>query len=171
MEQTYRAVARNSFGIELKNTLGTTINRQVNNMGIDEVIDTIDAQEDHLLKPGTSTSNPTFTVFENGERVEFEITEELFDALKPAGKILGHRFENSDKKVVRGVGKALEARRNLLTNWNPVFAWYRNPIKDIQDVWINSQHPIRTYASMPRAIYELFTDGKFGIFRTIGANQ
>lgn len=161
MEQTYRAIARNSFGIELMNTLDSTINRQVNNMGVDEAIDTIEAQEDHLLKPGTKNSNPTFTVFENGERVEFEITEELFDSLKPAGKILGHRFESSDKKVVRGVGKALEARRNLLTNWNPVFAWYRNPIKDIQDVAVNSQHPIKTYLNMPLAIYDLGRKGKW----------
>lgn len=161
IEQTYRAVARNSFGIELKNTLGTTINSQPNAVDVDGVIDTLEDQDSKLLKPGTLNSNPTFTVFENGERVEFEITEELFDSLKPAGKILGHRFESSDKKIVRGVGKALEARRNLLTNWNPVFAWYRNPIKDIQDVAVNSQHPIQTYVSMPKAIVELARNGKW----------
>ena len=161
IEQTYRAIARNSFGIELKNTLGTTINSQPNVVDVDDVIDTLEDQDSKLLKPGTLNSSPTFTVFENGERVEFEITEELFDSLKPAGKILGHRFESSDKAAVRGIGKALEARRNLLTNWNPVFAWYRNPVKDIQDVAVNSQHPIRTYLSMPKAIVELARNGEW----------
>ena len=152
-EQTYRAIARNSFGIELKNTLGSTINSQKNTTGVDEAVDTLIAQEDHLLKPGTMTSNPTFTVFENGEKVEFEITEDMFDALKPAGKVLGHR-----SKVVTSVS---EGRRNLLTTWNPVFALYRNPIKDLQDVGVNSQHPVKTYANVPNAIYQITTGGKW----------
>jgi hypothetical protein len=152
-EQTYRAIARNSFGIELKNTLGSTINSQKNTTGVDETVDTLVAQEDHLLKPGTMTSNPTFTVFENGEKVEFEITEDMFDALKPAGKVLGHR-----SKVVTSVS---EGRRNLLTTWNPVFALYRNPIKDLQDVGVNSQHPVKTYANVPNAIYQIATGGKW----------
>ena len=152
-EQTYRAIARNSFGIELKNALGTTINNQANNMDVDETVDTLVAQEDHLLKPGAWNSNPTFTVFENGERVEFEITEDMFDALKPAGKILGHR-----SKGINAVGNV---RRNLLTTWNPVFALYRNPIKDLQDVAINSQHAVKTYMNIPNAIFQMATDGKY----------
>jgi hypothetical protein len=169
IEQTFRAIARNEFGIELKNTLGTTINSQQNKADVDEVIETLEAQEEKLLKPGTQFSEPTFTVFENGERVEFEITPDMFDALKPAGGILGYR--NKDMKQAHGaVEKVLTAtenvadvRRNLLTVWNPVFAWYRNPIKDIQDVAVNSQHPAKTYANVPTAIYQLATDGKYAI--------
>jgi hypothetical protein len=153
IEQTYRAIARNSFGIELKNTLGTTINSQQNTTGVDEMIDTIEAQEEKLLKPGTMNSNPTFTVFENGERVEFEITEDMFAAMKPADGLLGHRIE--------ALNKMGNFRRNLLTVWNPVFALYRNPIKDIQDVGINSQHPLRTYLNVPNAIYQIATNGKY----------
>lgn len=218
-QQTYRAIARNSFGLELKNTLNSAIETEANENGVlpagtivkahdrsnfgkitsyneatgkysvyfvsptgkkatvqldgktlqvikqpkiteaGEMIDTIEMQDD-LLKPGTTVNNPTFTVFENGERVEFEITEDLYDSLKPAGELLGHRFENSDKKVVRGIGKALEGRRNLLTTWNPVFALYRNPIKDAQEVMINSQHPLRTYANVPHAVLQLLSDTK-----------
>lgn len=152
-EQTYRAIARNSFGLELKNTLGGVIESDLDMaIGVDEMIDTIEKQDD-LLKPGTMKSNPTFTVFENGERVEFEITEDLFDALKPAGGLLGYR-----NKAITGVS---EVRRNLLTTWNPVFALYRNPIKDIQDVAVNSQHPVKTYANIPKAIYQIATGGKW----------
>lgn len=151
-EQTYRAIARNQFGIELKNTLGSTINSQENVTGVDEAVDTLVAQEDHLLKPGAFNSNPTFTVFENGERVEFEITEDMYDALKPAGKLLGHR--------IKAVNKIGDFRRNLLTVWNPVFALYRNPIKDIQDVAVNSQHPVRTYLNVPYAAIQLASDTK-----------
>ena len=152
-EQTYRAIARNAFGVELKNTLGTTIDTELDAAGVDEVIDTIVSQDEQLLKPGTLKSNPTFTVFENGERVEFEITEDMYDALKPAGKVLGYRN--------KAVNKVSNWRRNLLTTWNPVFALYRNPVKDLQEVAINSQHPVKTYANIPKAIYEIAAGGEY----------
>jgi hypothetical protein len=151
IEQTYRAVARNSFGIELKNTLGTAIESKPG-AGVDEMIDTIEMQEE-LLKQGGFGMSPTFTVFENGERVEFEITEDMYDALKPTNKILAYR-----NPVMKWLG---DNRRNLLTVWNPVFALYRNPIKDIQDVAINSQHAVRTYLNVPNAIFQMATDGKY----------
>lgn len=150
IEQTYRAIARNSFGVELKNTLGTEIESKPA-AGVDEMIDTIEMQEE-LLKQGGFGVSPTFTVFENGERVEFEITEDMYDALKPANKILSYR-----NPAIKWLG---DNRRNLLTVWNPVFALYRNPIKDIQDVAINSQHPLRTYANVPNAIVQMLFDGR-----------
>ena len=157
-EQIFSAIARNSFGIELKNTLGSTIDTQKNATDVDEAINLIEDQESNLLKPGTLYSNPTFTVFENGERVEFEITEDMYDALKPAGKLLGHR---SDK-----ITKVSEWRRNMLTTWNPVFALWRNPVKDLQDVMINSQHAAKTYAHLitptkDNVIYQIATHGKW----------
>ena len=151
IEQTYRAIARNSFGIELKNTLGTALENKPA-AGVDEMIDTIEMQEE-LLKQGSFGMSPTFTVFENGERVEFEITEDMYDALKPTNKILASR-----NPVIKWLG---DNRRNLLTVWNPVFALYRNPIKDIQDVAINSQHAVRTYLNVPNAIFQIATDGKY----------
>lgn len=153
IEQTYRAIARNSFGIELKNTLGTTIAEEQNITSPDELFDSYETHEEGLLKAGTAKSSPTFTVFENGKRVEFEITEDMYDALKPTNKILASR-----NPVIKWLG---DNRRNLLTVWNPVFALYRNPIKDIQDVAINSQHAVRTYANVPNAIYQMVADGKY----------
>lgn len=157
-EQVFSAIARNSFGIELKNSLGTTIDAQQNNYSVDEAIDLIEDHENSLLKPGTLHSNPTFTVFENGERVEFEITEDMYDAMKPAGKLLGYRNN--------AITKVSNWRRNLLTTWNPVFALWRNPVKDLQDVMINSQHAAKTYAQMvmptkDNVIYQIATHGKW----------
>jgi hypothetical protein len=36
-----------------------------------------------------------------------------------------------------------------------------NPIKDVQDILMNSQHPAKTYANIPRAIKELKKGGKY----------
>ena len=147
--QTYRAAAKNSFGVELKNTIGTTINSQATT--VDEVIDSVDAQES-LLQEGKAGQKPTFTVFENGEKITFEITKDMYDALKPLSdsSILSktHAIPNRISSIHRG----------LLTQYNPVFA-ITNGIKDIQDVLINSQHVVKTYSKIPEAYAQIFKKG------------
>lgn len=139
ISQTYKAIAKNRFGVELKNTLGTVIENETAG-GVDEVLDSVDAHEE-LLQEGKKGQNPTFTVFENGERVKFEITDEMYEAMKPS------QFTYTNK-VANAVGKA---RRDILTTYSPTFA-VTNPIKDIGDILVNSQHPARTYATIPEAI-------------------
>lgn len=147
--QTYRAAAKNSFGVELKNTIGTTINSQATT--VDEVIDSVDAQES-LLQEGKAGQKPTFTVFENGEKITFEITKDMYDALKPLSdsSILSktHAIPNRISSIHRG----------LLTQYNPVFA-ITNGIKDIQDVLINSQHVVKTYSKIPEAYAQVLKKG------------
>ena len=147
--QTYKAVAKNRFGIELKNTLGTTIESEV--ATLDGVIDSIDAQES-LLQEGKNGRKPTFTVFENGEKVTFEITEDMYDAMKPKSEMMAYtnKFLNTLSNL----------QRNVLTQYNPVFM-LTNAAKDIQDVLINSQHAAKTYANFPKAIAEMATKGKY----------
>jgi hypothetical protein len=36
-----------------------------------------------------------------------------------------------------------------------------NPIKDSQDILINSQHPARTYANLPQAAWQMIANGKY----------
>ena len=143
--QTYKAIAKNRFGVELKNTLGTTISDEA--MDIDEAIDGIDAQ-DGLLQEGKNGKKPTFTVFENGEKVTFEITEEMYDAMKPSNMTYTNKVANTVSNI----------RRGTLTEYNPWFL-LKNAIKDTQDVLINSQHSLRTYAAIPKAIYQMSTNG------------
>lgn len=147
--QTYKATAKNSFGVELKNTLGTVVDKTDTN--VDEVIESIDAQEE-LLQEGKNGQKPTFTVFQNGERVTYEITEDMYDALKPLSD------SNFMSKTIKPLNVASNFHRGLLTEYNPVFI-ITNGIKDIQDVLINSQHPARTYAKIPEAFAQLTKKG------------
>ena len=147
--QTFKAVDKNRFGIELKNTLGGVVESTKTNL--DEVIDSIDAQ-DSLLQEGKNGKNPTFTVFENGDRVTFDITEGIYDALKPTSEALS--YTNKALNTVSNL------HRGMLTEYNPVFM-ATNAIKDAQDVLINSQHPAKTYANLPVSIKELITKGKW----------
>ncbi len=145
-EQTFKAVARNRFGVELKNMLGTTIEQDAVN--VDDAIDSVEGEQ---LQAGKDGRNPTFTVFENGERVTFEITDEMYNTMKPKSDAMMYT-----NKVLT---TANNIRRGLLTEYNPAFM-LTNPIKDTQDVLINSQHPARTYANYPKAMAELL--GKKG---------
>lgn len=147
--QTYTAIARNSFGVELKNTLGSVVSKNAPN--VDEVIDSVEAQEG-LLQEGKNGANPTFTVFENGERVTFEVTKEMHDALKPKSEVMSYT-----NKVTNAISNF---HRGVLTEYNPTFM-LTNAIKDVQDVLINSQHPAKTYAKIPQAYTELAKKGKW----------
>lgn len=147
--QTYRAVDKNSFGVELMNTLGKVNEKTATDF--DAVMDGIDAHEE-LLQEGKNGNSPTFTVFENGERTTFDITNEMYDAMKPTSDALAYT-----NKFLNGLSNF---RRGLITEYNPVFL-ATNAIKDAQDVLINSQHPMKTYANFPRAWAEMIGNGKW----------
>jgi len=153
-EQTFRAIARNQFGLELMHTLDTTKTADKTGKGVasvDEVLDRMETQ-DELLQKGKDGMNPTFTVFENGKRVTFEITEDMYDALKPTSKALAH--------TIKPLNAISNVRRGLITEYNPAFL-ATNAIKDAQDVLINSQHPAKTYANLPNAFWNLATKGQW----------
>lgn len=147
--QTYRATAKNSFGVELMNTMGTKVESAETN--VDEVIDSIDAQ-DGLLQEGEKGKNPTFTVFDGGEKVTFEITKDMYDALKPVSE------SSLLSKTIKPLNVAGNIRRGLLTEYNPTFM-LTNAIKDVQDVLLNSQHAARTYSKIPEAYKQIATKG------------
>ena len=148
-KQTYKAIAKNNFGLELLNTLGTTDSNSITN--VDEIIDSIETQES-LLQKGKNGGYPTFTVFKNGEKVTFEITEDMYDALKPvsSSSLLSETF--------KPLNKLNKFHRGLLTEYNPVFIM-TNTIKDIQDILINSQHAAKTYLKIPEAYAQIIKKG------------
>lgn len=146
--QTYKAVAKNSFGVELKNTLGSEIDTET--ATIDDFTDGLDM--DLMLTQSGSGRNPTYTVFENGEKVTFEITEEMYEAMKPKDGTLSKKIP-----VLSHINSIF---RGLTTQYNPVFA-LTNPIKDLQDVLMNSQHPGRTYANIGKAIAQMAKKGEY----------
>ena len=147
--QTQRAIAKNNFGVELLNTLETAI--ETNQATVDEVIDSVEAQEE-LLQEGKKGSNPTFTVFEDGKKVTFEITKDMYDALKPLSD------SSLLSKTIAPLNKFGSFHRGVLTEFNPVFM-FTNAIKDVQDVLINSQHAAKTYLKIPEAYAQMMTKG------------
>lgn len=150
--QTYNASARNNFGVELKNTLKSFQEKE--KVDIDNIVDEIGNEQEELLKEGKNGNNPTFTVFDNGEKVTFEITKDMYDALKPIND-----SSLLNKMWFGGVpNKISNFRRAVLTEYNPIFS-LTNPIKDMQDVLINSQHATKTYSKFPESIAQIAKKG------------
>ena len=149
-EQTYLAGAKNRFGIELKNTLKSeSVDSDVD---VEDIFDEVDTHEERL-KAGENGASPTFTVFENGKRVTFEIPEDIYDALKPSNE-----FWKQTYAIPSAISKF---QRGVLTEYNPFFM-ARNAVKDFQDVLINSQHPLETYKNFPEAMNQLYAYDKGG---------
>jgi len=157
--QTYRASARNSFGVELKNVLDSMsqLNQAVNEADIDTIMDnlTVEEQNNELLQEGKNGMNPTFTVFDNGQKVTYEISNDMYDALKPKNDLLKRINESKPSKYAV---KFNNFRRGLLTEYNPVFT-ITNAVKDAQDVLINSQHPAKTYSKVTEATAQILSKG------------
>ena len=157
--QTYRAAARNSFGVELKNAINQ--NKQSNQTSEQVDIDIImenmtdEEQNKQLLQEGKNGEKPTFTVFENGNKVTYEITKDMYDALKPKNDLLAKIDESKVSKVANKINNF---RRGLLTEYNPVFS-ITNAIKDAQDILLNSQHSAKTYAKILEATAQLLSKG------------
>lgn len=150
--QTYKASARNNFGVELMKTLKTIQDTQT--VDVDSILENIgDANNNaELLREGKNGNAPTFTVFDKGNKVTFEITRDMFDALKPVSD------SSLLSKTIKPLNAISNARRGVLTEYNPLFL-ITNALKDAQDVVINSQHSAKTYAKFPEAYYQIIKKG------------
>ena len=148
IEQTYIAGAKNRLGIELKNTLKSSTT--TNTVDIDDIFEGVASHEGRLIA-GENGESPKFVVFENGKRVEFEIPEDIYDALKPTPEVL--------KGTVPVLNAITKFQRAVLTEKNPFFM-FRNFPKDTQDAFINSQHPLQTFANYPEAAKQLVAYAK-----------
>lgn len=144
--QTFKAVAKNNFGVELMHTLGSVVEHNESHM--DEFTGSFDM--DTMFSQ--SNGIPTYTVYQDGERATFEITSEMYEAMKPKQGIT--------QKKIPVLSHINSIFRGLTTQYNPVFA-LTNPIKDIQEVLLNSQHPGKTYLNIPNAIWQMGTNGKY----------
>lgn len=157
--QTYRASARNNFGVELKNTLNKTsqLNQITQQSDIDTIMEqmTDERQNNQLLQEGKNGENPTFTVFENGNKVTYEISKDIYEALKPKNELLA---KIDDSKFSKIANKINNFRRGLLTEYNPIFS-ITNAIKDSQDILLNSQHSAKTYSKIPEATAQILSKG------------
>lgn len=157
--QVYRASDRNRFGQELRKSLKQLgqLNEATEGSSVETILDGLQDINETSGITETQGQNPTFTIFENGEKVTYEISPDAFEALKPRDPNgFMSKFDNS--KVSKVLRKVSNFRRGLLTEYNPIFA-VTNAIKDAQDVLYNSQHAKATYKNFPEAYAQIIQKG------------
>ncbi len=143
-----RSANMNKLGLELMRTLNPVVESET--VSAENIIEDISNNKD-LIQAGTNGKAPTMTVYENGVKKTFEIPVEIYEALKP-------NYDSITKATIKPLNAYSNFKRGVLTQYSPLFI-VRNGIKDIQDVLLNSQHPVATYKKMPEAIAQLKTKG------------
>ena len=162
--QMYRATTRNELGQEIYKALSelgeinaieeSEIDQNDAEIELDEEMLERETIYEDLLHKAEKNAIPTMTIFRDGKKVTFEINEDIYQALKKS--TFGEVFE--DTKLSKAIQKTNDVRRKLITEWNPIFA-IANGVKDIQDVFLNSQHSLKTYQEIPEAMAQLKSKG------------
>jgi hypothetical protein len=135
--EAFNSFAMNDFGLELKHTLRSEINRE--DMSIDTFIDRLDSGASlfDFDVNGMDEDYHTFTVYEDGELKTFDITREMYMAMNQTRNWMDWKIP-----VLYQVN---EGFRKATTELNWIFA-ATNGVKDPQEILWNSQHPLETYA-------------------------
>ena len=132
--------------------------------GYDEIMDNLD-NKDFSVQEGGKGIAPTMTVFKNGKRVTFDITEDMYDALRTSSDLTDKLREISDGALFKGIQAFSKFQKAFLTEYNIRFS-VTNPIKDLQDVVLNSQHAGKTYLAMGPSALAVSSNGSFGDSKT-----
>ena len=143
-----RSANMNKLGLELMETLNPVVTEE--KVTADKIIDDISNSKD-LIQAGTNGQAPTMTVYEHGVKKTFEITDEIYQALKA-------NYDSNLNITIKPLNAFSNFKRGVLTQYNPFFM-VTNAIKDSQDILINSQHPLATYKAIPEAIAQLSSKG------------
>ncbi|MBR6689756.1 MAG: hypothetical protein IKL65_00295 [Bacilli bacterium] len=143
--QTLNSALKNNFGNELFDSIETeAINEK---MDIDEILSE-ETDTDEIITKYTKDSPATLTIYKKGEKITFNIPDEIYDALEP-----------SNIKKFKWLNNISKFRRGLITEYNPAF-FITNPIKDVQDGVINSKYPSKFAKNIAEAGKQIKEKGK-----------
>lgn len=152
-----RAIRMNNLGLELYKTLGKNSEIQ-SGINFDAVaMQTIGGDVIDKATDGTNT----FTVFKDGEMIQFKISDDLYTAFSK--DTLQNEINNSKvaKVLLTPIEKISKAQRELLTTYSVGFA-FNNPIKDIQDAMFNTKYSTGRFAkNYVKALYNIGTKGSW----------
>ena len=154
-EQTYqvaRGTSLNEFAKEYaKISHANVSNEFANIMNFQQTIDSL-ADVGDVLKAADENTPAQLVYYDDGDLMVMDIPNELYEV-----------FENNNKlpnnKITQGLNKVNDFRRNLITGWNLTFS-VRNIIKDTQDMFYKSNHPLATFVNLPKAMVGLAMSDK-----------
>ena len=104
----------------------------------------------------TDKQNYLLSAYKDGKMRQAKIDKDLYEGLEDRfGKSL-KELEQKASLATKPLQKISNVRRNILTTWSPKFM-ITNPIKDLQDGFVNSKYASDWVKMLPRAIKEITT--------------
>ncbi len=95
-----------------------------------------------LQRPQFDSTNHQVTLYLNGRAVTMQVSDTLWESLENLDR--GFKRIQSKLGLVKITEKTVQTMRQLMTNWNPFFSWWRNPLKDIQSALIYTKNGTAT---------------------------
>lgn len=110
--------------------------------------------------------------FEDGEAKTIDCSKEVYDSLKALNGQGWNPPEYAKRILDMTTGRANSIFKKLCTEWNPFFALYRNPMRDIQDALMYSKDFKGFVAHMPVAIKRMAKkDEYWQLWKASGGTQ
>ena len=132
----------------------------INTIGGEEGFGAIIRNEPSNLSQSLYTDqdgNKFLTAYVDGREMTTKISDDLYNELSRNTENRIKDFEERYKILTKPLQKLSEFRRNVLTSYNPTFALFKNPVKDIQDAILYSKHTAEMLKGLPSAYKELWT--------------
>lgn len=99
--------------------------------------------------------NKFLTAYVDGREMSTKISEELYNELSRKGENDIKALEEKYSPLIKPLQWASNLRRNVLTSYNPFFALWKNPAKDVQDATLYSKHTTDMLKNLPKSYSEL----------------
>lgn len=147
--KSFQATSQNDLNNEIIQTYGGG-----EKIDSDELIDLIDEGFNPAVE---NPDGKQIAAYKNGEKIMIPVSDEMYDALAP------QKMKDSALKEVadQSVAKLSKWRKSLLTNWNPIFSIFTNPMRDIQDAFGQTKYGGARYLrNLIKAAHEVATDGE-----------
>lgn len=134
-----------------------------------------DVISESLFATGDKSSGFRLRWFDDGVAKSAKCTEEVYNSLKALngqGMNLPTWAEYAEKALDVTAGTANSLFKKLCTEWNPFFALYRNPMRDIQDAFMYSKDFKGFIAHMPTAIKRMANQDEYWqLWKASGGTQ
>lgn len=155
------ALAKQTY--EVKNAAANNIFGQSLAKSLKSIDSDISTDTTNLVK---LDENYGYIYYDNGKQKIVPIDEALYTAISPT-----KHYEFEDTLFAKTISKASSVQRNLLTNYNVLFA-FKNFIRDMGDAGFNSEYGLRFYTYTPQALSEMTNNGNlWQLYKSTGGYQ
>ena len=144
-----KALRQNNLYRQIYNTLQTNPGQRGAEVGENYFT----GEEPNLYR---DDSGNYLTAVIDGEERKVQISDDLFKSLRNDMETQIKDLENRLSLITKPLQAVGNWRRKMLTNWSPSFA-ITNPLKDIQDAFLNSKHTKEMAKNYLPGIKELWT--------------